>query len=126
MAIRRVQSHQNDLAVDGLTTQELQAFLSAMDVSIVTGDLKSVKDLAAAYLEAGDDGVRESPIAFVTALFAKAATSDSKEEIAEFFSVAQTVIKKMVFSPKDFDTLLSTRWPLWGFAYLASLKTAYA
>lgn len=125
MAIKRVQSKQNDITVDGLQGPELQQFLNAFDVSIVNGDLNSIKSLAEAYLATGDDGVRESPIAFITALFAKAATSEQKEEVQELFFAAQGVIKKMVFRPQDLDTLLSTRWPLWGFAYLASLKTAF-
>ena len=94
-------------------------------MSIVNGDLTSIKSLANAYLDTGDDGVRESPIAFLTALFAKAATSEVKEEVQEIFFAAQTVIKRLVFKPSDLDTLLTTRWPLWGFAYLASLKTAF-
>jgi hypothetical protein len=124
MAIKRVQSKQNDLGIDGLQGPELQQFLNAFDVSIVNGDLPSIKSLAEAYLATGDDGVRESPIAFLTALFAKAATSEDKAEVQELFLAAQTVIKRMVFKPQDLDTLLSSRWPLWGFAYLASLKTA--
>lgn len=108
-----------------LTSLIQQLQLNAFDVSIVNGDLNSIKSLAEAYLATGDDGVRESPIAFLTALFAKAATSDVKEEVQELFLASQGVIKRMVSKPADLDTLLSTRWPLWGFAYLASLKTAF-
>jgi len=49
MAIKRVQSKQNDFAIDGLQGPELQQFLNAFDVSIVNGDLNSIKSLAEAY-----------------------------------------------------------------------------
>ncbi len=39
------------------------------------------------------------------------------------FFESQKVLKKMIFTPADLDTTMSTRWPLWGMAYLASLKT---
>jgi len=122
MAIRRAPANTNHESVDGIMHPEMQQFANALNVAIINGELASLKTLAKAFLEAGPEAVEQSPIGFLTAVFTQAAVADTPEEAEVFFYEAQKVMKKMVFTPQDFDSLLSTRWPLWGMAYLASLK----
>lgn len=124
LAMRRVRVNQNDPAIDGILHPDLQQFAAALNYGIVNGDLDGLQQLATAYLETGGEGVQESPMAFVTALFTQAATTQNKEEAQELFRVAQGVLKKMIHSPEDLDLTFSSRWPIWGMAYLASLNAA--
>lgn len=90
---------------------------------IINGDLEALKALSQAFIDAGSDAVAQSPLGFMTAVFTQAAVANSTEEAQALFFESQKVMKKMIFTPGDLDTTLSTRWPLWGMAYLASLKT---
>lgn len=126
IAMRRIKQHQNNDMVDGLTHPELQQFANALNYGILQGDLGGLNALATAYLETGGEGVQESPLAFVTALFTQAATTEKKDEAEDLFMVAQGVLKKMIHNVEDLDTTFASRWPLWGMAYLASLNSATA
>eukprot|EP00391_Amoebophrya_sp_Ameob2_P002695 CAMPEP_0179002170 /NCGR_PEP_ID=MMETSP0795-20121207/11825_1 /TAXON_ID=88552 /ORGANISM="Amoebophrya sp., Strain Ameob2" /LENGTH=304 /DNA_ID=CAMNT_0020695741 /DNA_START=208 /DNA_END=1122 /DNA_ORIENTATION=- len=123
LAMRRVLAGVNAEAVDGLAQPELQQFASALNVGIINGDLEALKALSQAFIDAGSDAVAQSPLGFMTAVFTQAAVANSTEEAQALFFESQKVMKKMIFTPGDLDTTLSTRWPLWGMAYLASLKT---
>merc|ERR1712194_427388 len=123
MSMRRVLSGVNNELTDGLGTQEMQQFASALNMGIISGDLEALKGLSQAFLDAGEDAINGSPIGFLTAVFTRAAVANTTEESQALFFESQKVVKKMIFSPEDLDTTMSTRWPLWGMAYLASLKT---
>ena len=121
--MRRVHSSQNDIAIDGLQLPELQQYAAALNVAIINADFEALKSLSKAYLDSGLEGIETSPLGFLTAVFTQAAVAEKVEDSQALFFEAQRVLKKMVFNPEDLDTTLSTRWPLWGMAYLASLKT---
>lgn len=122
MSQRRHLAKQNVLEIDGLSHPEMQQFLGAMTMAIGNGDLEALKELSKAFLEAGEGAVEASPIGFVTALLTQAAFVDSAEESQLIFFEAQKIIKRMIYSVQDLDTTLASRWPMWGMAYLASLK----
>ncbi|CAD7966618.1 unnamed protein product [Amoebophrya sp. A25] len=123
MSMRRVLAGVNSEMVDGLVSEELQQFASALNMGIIGGDLDALKGLSQAFLDAGEDAINQSPIGFLTSIFTQAAVANTTEEAQALFFESQRVVKKMIFSPADLDTTMSTRWPLWGMAYLASLKT---
>lgn len=122
MSMRRLKQTTNPASVDGLESQEMMVFANAINDAIMEGNLARLRELAGAFLETGNAGVSESPFAFLTCIFMQAATTDNKTEAQELFFTAQTVMKKMIHNAEEFDMTLSTRWPLWGFAYLASLQ----
>ncbi|CAD7971629.1 unnamed protein product [Amoebophrya sp. A120] len=123
LAMRRVLAGVNNEAVDGLVQPELQQFASALNMGIINGDLEALKALSQAFIDAGEDAIAQSPMGFLTAVFTQAAVANTTEEAQMMFFESQKVLKKMIFTPADLDTTMSTRWPLWGMAYLASLKT---
>jgi len=121
--------------IDGFSNPEIVQFANAMNLAILSGDVVALKQLSQAFLDAGSDAVALAPMGFLTAIFCRAAVADIKndnepdfnpqqaqEDARQLFFEGQKVLKKLISSPSEMDLTLSTRWPLWGMAYLASLK----
>jgi len=123
-AVRRSQTHTNNEATDGLVQPELKQLANAMNHAIGDSNLDVLKGLSNAFIEFGSDAVQVSPIGFLTAVFAQAVTAPTKKEAQAMFSDAQIFMKNMISSPSDLETTLGSRWPMWGMAYLASLKAS--
>jgi len=121
-AVRRSQTHTNNEAIDGLVQPELKQFASAMNNAIGESNLEALKALSQTFIDSGADAMQVSPIGFLTAIFTQAATAPTKTEAAAMFSDAQILLKRMITSPADLEVTLGSHWPLWGMAYLASLK----
>lgn len=122
MSMRRVLKNTNSDSVDGLGHPNLREFIGAMNFAIINGDSEALKGLAQSYIDIGADGIEESPIGFLTSVLTQSALAKTKQESHDLFVNAQRIFKQMVYNPKDLDTMLSTRWPLWGMAHLASLR----
>lgn len=120
---RRILNETNSLVVDGLEHPDVQKVAGGLSTAIMNGDTEGLKVLSQAFLDAGAGGVELSPIGFLTSIFTQAAIANSTEEAQAIFFEAQNVVKRMVFQPQDLDTLLASRWPLWGLAHIASIVT---
>lgn len=136
----------NNAKLDGLDSEELMQFAQAMNVAIVSGNLPALKSLATSFLEAGPEAAAHAPLGFLTCLFARAATAEvpmpptsmegeatmpavvpldpayAQEEARQMFHEAQQVLRKLLKDGGELGVTLGTKWPLWGMAYLASLK----
>jgi len=121
-AVKRSQTHTNTEAVDGFTHPQLKDFASAMNHAIREANLEDLKGLSRSFIDSGSSAMEASPIAFLTAVFTQAATAPTKQEAQSMFSDAQILMKNMITSPDGLEVTLGSRWPLWGMAYLASLK----
>jgi len=121
-AVRRSQTHTNNEAIDGLVQPELKQIASAMYSAIGDSNLEDLKGLSKAFIDGG--AAQVSPIGFLTAVFAQALTAPTKEEAQAMFSDAQIFMKNMITSASDLEATLGSRWPMWGMAYLASLKAS--
>eukprot|EP00931_Biecheleriopsis_adriatica_P090120 TRINITY_DN64151_c0_g1_i1.p1 TRINITY_DN64151_c0_g1~~TRINITY_DN64151_c0_g1_i1.p1 ORF type:complete len:291 (-),score=86.22 TRINITY_DN64151_c0_g1_i1:153-1025(-) len=123
-AVQRASTHANHEMLDGLAHPELKQFASAMNIAISESNLEGLQQLSKAYIDSGVDAMEQSPMGFLTAVFTQAATAQKREDSQAFFSDAQVLMKKMIFSASDLEATLGSQWPLWGMAYLASLKAA--
>jgi len=123
-AVKRSQTHTNNEAIDGLIQPELKQFASAMNRAIGETNLEGLRGLSRAFIDSGADAVKVSPIGFLTAVFTQAATSATKKDAQAMLSDAQIFMKNMITSPSDLEATLGSQWPMWGMAYLASLKAA--
>jgi len=121
-AIKRSKTHTNNEAVDGLTHPQLKEFANAMYRAIGETNLDDLKGLSRSFIDSGADAMEASPIGFLTAVFTQAATAPTKKEAQSMFSDAQILMKNMITSPSGLEATLGSRWPIWGMAYLASLK----
>lgn len=121
-AVKRSQTHTNHEAVDGLTHPQLKGLASAMNRAIVETNLDDLKGLSRSFIDAGTEAMEASPIGFLTAVFAQAATAPTQQESRSMFSDAQILMKSMITNPSGLEATLGSRWPIWGMAYLASLK----
>lgn len=122
MAVRRGSVKSNSVEIDGLVQPEMIQFANAMGMGIQSDDVSGLGQLSKAYLETGAEGMQESPLAFITVLFTRAASASNAEEAKEYFLAAQAVVKQLVHNPEDLDVTFTTRWPLWGMAHLAASK----
>jgi len=121
-AVKRSQTHTNNDAVDGFTHPQLKDFSSAMNHAIREANLVDLRELSRSFIDSGSAAMEASPLAFLTAVFTQAATAPTKHEAQSMFSDAQILMKNMITSPSGLEVTLGSRWPLWGMAYLASLK----
>jgi len=124
-AVKRSKTHTNNEAIDGLVQPELKQFASAMNRAIGDTNLDNLRGLSSAFIDSGADGAMQaSPIGYMTAVFTQAATSPTKQEAKAVLSDAQILLKNMITSPSDLEASLGSQWPMWGMAYLASLKAS--
>lgn len=123
-AVKRSQTHTNKDAIDGLLQPELKQMASAMIHAIGESDLENLKALSTTFIDAGASAMEASPIGFLTAIFTQAATAPTKKDAQAMLSDAQILMKSMITSAADLEVTMGSRWPLWGMAYLASLKAA--
>merc|ERR1711865_309198 len=101
-AVKRSQTHTNNDAVDGFTHPQLKDFSSAMNHAIREANLVDLRELSRSFIDSG--------------------SAPTKHEAQSMFSDAQILMKNMITSPSGLEVTLGSRWPLWGMAYLASLK----
>jgi len=124
-AVKRSKTHTNNEAIDGLVQPELKQFASAMNRAIGETNLENLRGLSQAFIDSGADGAMQaSPIGYMTAVFTQAATAPTKQEAKAVLSDAQILLKSMITSPADLEASLGSQWPMWGMAYLASLKAS--
>jgi len=121
-AVQRSRTHTNSEAIDGIQQAELKQHCSAMNRAIGESDLESLKALSQAFIDSGAAALEASPIGFLTAILTQAAVAPTKKDAQAMFSEAQILMKRMISSPADLEVTLGSHWPLWGMAYLASLK----
>merc|ERR1712183_413774 len=120
LAIRRNVKNTED--VDGLNFPELKYYYSALMASVEEGRVEALRELSQTFLSIGNEAIQASPIAFITMMFTQALAAKTVEDARGYFSDAQKVMKQFMRKPADLDIVLSSTWPVWGMAHLASMK----